>query len=287
MREDFSALRLPDWVAELYPPDRDGLFTRLRAEVTDQELQIIASADYGSDKEEHLAALRDIKAGVSLDQPMQWNPNVVLELARWTDKSDEYPSELSFHRARAFACACLMHIPEHNDNRRCYEPGTLGNCVISVRWLGSEYEELLRRDLTWAASSFKPWDEDFLFVGFALLALHLWKRGSELRESDHELIAWFVSSHDEIIKWHQNSFTGEVKTFVELPFVHIGSIWKQLVNGLKQTHGDDPLLGPFLARISVPTNLKTKAKKVAFVTKLALWVGRDMLSMLWRMRRKE
>lgn len=273
-------------MADLYPPDCDGLFARLRVEVTDEELRIISASDE-YEFEVSLERLRLIKSGAGLDIPMLDAPNSALTLACWTDRSDGYCSELSFHRARAFACACLMHIPDRNELRRCYEPSTLGNCVLSVRWLGPEYEELLRRDLAWAAMSFEPWDEEYLFVVFALLALHLWRVGTELGERDRELIEWFVSSHDEIIKWHQNSFTGEIKTFVELPFVHIGSIWKQLVNGLRQTHGGDPLLGAFLNRVSAPPSMKSRMKKAAFFARLACWIGRDMATLLWRLRRKE
>ncbi len=134
----------------------------------------------------------------------------------------------------------------------------------------------------------EPWDGPYLFAAFGLLAL------IQLSDIESEpkvvavLMSWLVSAHDEIIDWHSHGYFGPVPTFMHIHSACVNiEIWQSLVSQVKKTHGDDPLLGLFLARLLAPTSLKTKVKKASLTAKVVMWGGREMLSLLWKMRRKE
>jgi tetratricopeptide (TPR) repeat protein len=84
-----------------YNPDTDSLLNHLRGLVDLAALQRIAGADYGSDAEEHLAALTEIRDRGLVPHPLDWHPHEVLALVRWGE------GESVDHRERAFVCAVL------------------------------------------------------------------------------------------------------------------------------------------------------------------------------------
>ena len=133
----------------------------------------------------------------------------------------------------------------------------------------------------------EPWDESYLFAAFGLLAVLLLSEDDPDPKVVDLLISWLVPAHDEIIDWHSHGYFGPVPTFMHFPNGCINrKIWQKLVVEVQMKRGNDPTLSPFLARISLPTSLKTQARKVAFYTKMAFWISGDLISMLWKNRRK-
>lgn len=86
-----------------------ALFDWLRARVGRERLAQIAAADYGADRDKHLAALEDIVATGELPRTLGWEPHEVLALTRWQE------GEHTDHLARAFACVVLCLVPSGLD----------------------------------------------------------------------------------------------------------------------------------------------------------------------------
>ncbi|UHC14904.1 hypothetical protein LRS73_20535 [Methylobacterium currus] len=72
----------------------------------DEDLCIIARADYGWQADEHLAALRHLVHDRELDLGA-WVPSEVLELTRWSRPADG-PDRVQGPRRRASACMVLL-----------------------------------------------------------------------------------------------------------------------------------------------------------------------------------
>lgn len=98
---------LPDQLASRgpsplgWPRDAGALFDWLRARVPDTQLETIADADGGNDRDEHLAVLREIHGTGRVPIPLPWEPREVLSLSQW-DEGDRVD-----HTARAFCCTVL------------------------------------------------------------------------------------------------------------------------------------------------------------------------------------
>jgi hypothetical protein len=95
------------------PPDADGLLRVLRSRMDDDMLREIASADYGTRVEEHLAPLLAFRETGSFPSDWgTWCPMEVLELTRHSqpDQPDWKPGSkgLHGHWIRAFATACIL-----------------------------------------------------------------------------------------------------------------------------------------------------------------------------------
>lgn len=186
----------PAWLLQVYPPDPTGLLTFYRARVDRAMLVEISEADYGSDQEEHLAALERIWTGGEVPAPMAWEPHEVLALTRWSEPEDpEWKPGATGprgYRMRGFACTvllCAAYLPA-NEGYFDGENQTLVQLLDSVRaaepdgWpvLGGFLTALLARDNL---------GEDRAFVAFALLLVALLDDLPPRAESDWvELAAW-------------------------------------------------------------------------------------------------
>lgn len=96
-------------------PACPALLGRLASALTEAELRALASLDYMTDVEPHLAALRRIVRGdLSVLSPLRWHPREVLELARWDDGG---PWDDSRHRKRLFATTALLVAAAEPSNR--------------------------------------------------------------------------------------------------------------------------------------------------------------------------
>jgi hypothetical protein len=89
------------------------LLDRLRARLTDEQLDGIAQADYGMAWLKHQRALQEIRATGLVPAPLDWYPREVLQLVRWRRGAGVD------HVARGFACAALaveagMNPPDHH-----------------------------------------------------------------------------------------------------------------------------------------------------------------------------
>jgi len=69
----YSERMLRDFLGSL-EPDQDSLLSAISRHITDEMLAEIAKADYGQDKEKHLAALRLLRDEGKFVPPMHWYP---------------------------------------------------------------------------------------------------------------------------------------------------------------------------------------------------------------------
>jgi len=97
-------------------PNAQDLLSDISKHIDDDMLAEIASADYGQDQEQHLAALRHLRDTGSFIEPMYWYPCEVLELVR---HSPEGSIDIQGHWIRAFACAALLRANEEPWNYSC------------------------------------------------------------------------------------------------------------------------------------------------------------------------
>lgn len=85
--------------------DAGALFDWLRERVTDAALEVVASGDYRTDEQQHLAALREIRDTGLVPLPLAWHPLEVVSLYQWSEGEDVD------HAARAFGCTVIC-LPE-------------------------------------------------------------------------------------------------------------------------------------------------------------------------------
>ena len=94
-------------------PEQDSLLPELSRHISDDMLAEIAVADYGQDREQHLAALRLLRDTGMLTEPKHWFPCEVLELVRNLEPDSRPESErVEGHWIRAFVCAALLRARE-------------------------------------------------------------------------------------------------------------------------------------------------------------------------------
>lgn len=206
---------LPTLVTERYPSDLDGLFARIRSEVDDEMLDVIAACDYGEAFEENRIGLEKIRRGIDLDVPMGWQPNEVLSLFRWStfDHESKIADFRRFHVARTFCCCALLRIPDHVENRTLYDPDTLVQLVLSCVALGKTYRNGLIRQIAWHLPKIPTNSGEVLFSLFAityLIALDVPTLRSEAGE-------WFLGNHEAVLDWLRREDGHDAATFVDLP----------------------------------------------------------------------
>ncbi|MEN0062118.1 MAG: hypothetical protein AAGA48_08185 [Myxococcota bacterium] len=123
-----------EWSAE-------GLFDWVRAVVPPSSLQQIARADYGSDADKHLVALKEICQSGLLPRTLPWHPREVLALTRWSQ------GERVDHHARALSTTILSLYVEETELS-----DTLSYLVESCLQLGPKASEHADRFLVWACA---------------------------------------------------------------------------------------------------------------------------------------
>ncbi|HVV86018.1 MAG TPA: hypothetical protein VHE35_23320, partial [Kofleriaceae bacterium] len=144
-----------------------ALFDWLRPRVTRRMLEHIATADYGIDYDQHLAAIADLCATGLVPRRLGWNPGEVVELRRWQEGTDVD------HVERALCCTllCLASDPALDTN------GAI--LVESVVALGAEAMDLAagliawcdaRRRAEWAAAELDEEHDPWALVTLAVLA---------------------------------------------------------------------------------------------------------------------
>ncbi|HLO97321.1 MAG TPA: hypothetical protein VK171_01890 [Fimbriimonas sp.] len=229
-------------MAEAFPPDPEALFLRLCSLVSDDMLKVISKSDYGMDARKHLHALRKLTSNPSNFDSQGWDPHEVLSLFRWARYSDQHRKGGfdQFMMAKAFAAsAVLSH--EYSDH-----PDFSSNAVFplleSCLMLGEDFCTLLLQSMTYAMVSLEPWDEDYLFAAFAMVAIFTLVPELGARVDFDELADWFVSAHVEIIAWHrieQNS----PKIFAQIGYLNsLYADWTKLLRiVVGATMPDSPL----------------------------------------------
>lgn len=126
---------MPPPLPQILPPDEDALVALIGGMLGEEDLRLIAQADYGYDADEHVAALHGLLGGGILDL-RQWVPTEVLELTRW-DRPPIDPSKEQQHWRRAFACAALLRAYGKAENHLAINGGnqTLISLIDSLHAL--------------------------------------------------------------------------------------------------------------------------------------------------------
>jgi hypothetical protein len=182
---DAPSFTVPPALLRAFPPSADALLDLARAGMDDGMLLEMAQADYGVQADEHLAALRVIRDTGAVPAPIEWVPQEVLELIRWSEPDDPSWKPGSTgergHRMRAFACAALLRAAGEPANAlHLYGSAeTLAQMVGSALVLGPAWQEALAGLLTWRIPS-HPVDEDRPYHAFALLFLAVLLRDGRL-----------------------------------------------------------------------------------------------------------
>ena len=150
---------------EQWESDPAGLLEWLRARLTPKALITMSVADFGSARETHLAALRDLQATGLIPQPLLWHPREVLARTRWSD------GEKTDHMARAFACTVLCIDaagPVHHDGHAQTIPVLLESCLA----LGDEAVARSVGLLVTLAEAFEDFRHElsFAYLGLMLAA---------------------------------------------------------------------------------------------------------------------
>ncbi|MEQ1823129.1 MAG: hypothetical protein ABL949_11510 [Fimbriimonadaceae bacterium] len=207
-------LALPESIVASYPPDKLGLFNLIRPNVSDDMLKVIANCDYGENCAENLIELRLLRDGTSLDQPMDWIPNEVLCLFRWSELGNgpNLDTDRNFHIARAFCCCCLLLVPDVNANRRRFEIDSVLPLIESISALDQAHRSALCGFLVWIQSEMDLVDEEFLFGAFALLA------SLSKPQEVHAMGNWLIAANDVIMPRHCTDFEPDLKVFTDLRY---------------------------------------------------------------------
>ncbi len=115
-----------------------ALFDWLRARVTREQLEAIAEADYGDDRERHFAALDEICRSGRIPLSLAWHPGEVVALTRW---SSEPPVD---HLARALCCVLLL-LAAPDDDPFNTGPILVESCLALGEEAATAGERLLAR----------------------------------------------------------------------------------------------------------------------------------------------
>ncbi len=179
--------RLDGW-----DPDPAGLLDWLRPMLTPKAMRDMASSDWGSEMEKHVAVLEDIRTTGLIPQPLAWHPREVLELTRWNDR------EKTDHVARAFACTVLLIDAVGPTDRDGHEQ-TMAVLIQSCLELGAEAMTCAMGLLVTVAEGFEAYCPESLFaqLGLLMAAAARDPRDPRLPALAERLIAAERAQHEE------------------------------------------------------------------------------------------
>ncbi|MGA3372158.1 MAG: hypothetical protein ABSC48_10405 [Terracidiphilus sp.] len=175
--------------------------------ISDDMLGTIAAADYGQDKEKHLAALRQVRDAGSFPDKMHWCPMEVLELTRWSEPEDsdwkpERAGEFG-HWMRAFSCAAILRA-EHKPYNDLHNDGSTDSTVIqlilSLRALPVDLNAQAMKHLAWLLLHSDPEgrNDQVRVYGVGLLWFALQVVPPVPDETLTSLAGWVVRRADEL-----------------------------------------------------------------------------------------
>ena len=162
--------------------DDGELLAQLAAQLDDSMLDEIAGADRGDGAAAHRAALLIIRDQLRIPAPLQWEPQEVLELTRWSDPDDPRwrDSDAAARRGhviRAFCCTALIRAGADPENPYGFdnEPDTLAQLVASLGVLGAPQQLAGLRFLAWrlARLGVEVEERPFYFLAILILALEV------------------------------------------------------------------------------------------------------------------
>ena len=193
-----------------FEPDGDVLLRAISKHVTDEMLDCIAGADYGDRREEHYAALLQVRDGGRFPDDLAWVPMEVLELIRWSEpENPEWkPGRTGEfgHWMRAFSCAAILRAEHEPRNHKYNEISTVSTTIqliLSLEALPFDLKREAARNFAWLILKSDPEgkNDSICEYGLALLwfALHL-----RAPVPDDDLVAlaqWLVERADEL-NWY-------------------------------------------------------------------------------------
>lgn len=278
MRSDFTEFDLPDRVTETFPPDRSRLFDLVRSQTTDEMLEAVSRADYGQDAPAHLLELKRIRDGINLESPITWNPNEVLSLFRWGEFESEklLTDRLTFHQARAFCAGALLCVPDQHENRQLLSNEAVAPLIESCTVLGVGHLKLLAQQLVAQVQLLEPWDQDFLFNAFGLVATVNLLPDSP-KETVEELEEWFMHAHTESLAWHITDQGCKIGTFLDIPNATISrGRWARIASRIIPARAHAPDFAELLVVLQVPPSLKARIRSnwplIRSVLQIPFWL---------------
>src|SRR5580658_3056441 len=160
-----------------YEPESEGLLREISKHISDEMLEWISTADYGSRADEHMMALRQVRDSRTFPEEMYWCPMEVLELIRWSEPKDPEwkPGRIGEfgHWMRAFSCAALLRATREPWN---YGDGlgtdsTLVQLILSLHALPVDFTSQAVKFLAWLLLNSDPegQDEQVCAYGIGLL----------------------------------------------------------------------------------------------------------------------
>ena len=118
-----------------FDPQPDILLRTISAQINDEMLECISTADYGYRADEHLIALRQVRDAGTFPDTLHWCPMEVFELIRWSDPDN--PSWKPGRTGeigqwmRAFSCAAILRA-EHEPWKYHYNYSSTASTVIQL-----------------------------------------------------------------------------------------------------------------------------------------------------------
>jgi len=194
-----------------FEPDGDILLRAISAHVTDEMLDWIAGADYGDRREEHFAALLQIRNAGIFRNELHRVPMEVLELIRWSEPEDPNwkPGRTGEfgHWMRGFSCSAVLRA-EHEPWNYKYNDGSTDSTtiqlILSLEALPIHFHREAVRDFSWLLLRSDPegqgkWKNGSVReygVAFLWFALHL---NPCVPDTDLILFAqWLTKRADEL-----------------------------------------------------------------------------------------
>jgi hypothetical protein len=153
--EAYNCVNMIVDLLNLFEPEPDGLLRQISEHIGDDVLEWISTADYGSEADGHLAALRQVRDTGTFPKPMHWFPAEVMELIRWSEPEDPNwkPGRTGEfgHWMRAFSCAALLRATREPWN---YGDGigtdsTLIQLILSLGELPVDFTKQAAKFLAW------------------------------------------------------------------------------------------------------------------------------------------
>lgn len=180
-------------------PDPDCLLKAISSHTTDEALDWISTADYGSRADEHLVALKQVRDTCTFPVDMAWCPAEVMELIRWSEPEDPNwkPGCMGEfgHWMRAFSCAALLRATRtpYNYGDGIGTDSTLVQLVLSLRVLPIDFSLPARQFLAWLLLQIDLEGEDEQVCSYSVGLFWLVVQNTGLSHSDSVLV--------EFAKW--------------------------------------------------------------------------------------
>ena len=194
----------PELIASLHP-DGEELLALLAAQLDDSMLEAIAECDYGEEVERHRAALLIIRDELRIPAPLEFEPQEVLELTRWSDPDDPRwrgsdENARRGHVMRAFSCTVLLKAAADPANPYGFdaEPDTLAQLLASLEVLGEPLQLAGLRFLAWRFAQLPAEVEERPFFLFAILLLCLEVRRDLAAPDIAQLVTALVAEEDAV-----------------------------------------------------------------------------------------